>query len=289
MTYKPDTTEQFSIALLIAAVAHALFIFGIGFKDLSPHQMKHTLSVTLAHAPAPSPVKKPDFLADADQEGGGVNEKVSESRMHPPSIPSLGEIPPVKPDTPPPPPIRKPLPNREKKPVLTQTSPSPKKKKLTVSDTEEKQIPPTPHLSLVDSLEEQISDVATGYTDNTDGGTKQKDTNINHQSETKKDVIRTHYEDSVKRKIKGTLRLTGKTIKGPDGIVDIRIAIGPDGNIVDTLIDQTSPYESVNENILQTVRSSAPFSPPPQELLQEGRFFIMLYKMQLATERTKVF
>jgi periplasmic protein TonB len=59
-------------AFLAAVAVHALVIFGIAF-DLEEHvrYVPPMLDVTLVHSRSETPPEDPDFLAEANQEGGG--------------------------------------------------------------------------------------------------------------------------------------------------------------------------------------------------------------------------
>lgn len=80
-----QSTDALALALVAALAIHALIILGVSF-DVSrdePPAPERTLDITLVQPKAkPKPVEKPDFLAQASQEGGG-DETIKERRTSP--------------------------------------------------------------------------------------------------------------------------------------------------------------------------------------------------------------
>lgn len=74
------TTDRFGITLFFAVVVHAIIILGIGFDASQVDEAASDappLDVTLVHTFAETEPEKADYLAQANQEGGGnTQEKV---------------------------------------------------------------------------------------------------------------------------------------------------------------------------------------------------------------------
>jgi protein TonB len=73
--------DTIAVTLFIAASLHALFILGIGFDFVLNKQQEHRqkslqVMVVRAQKPPEKEVEKPDFLAQANQQGSGSNPKV---------------------------------------------------------------------------------------------------------------------------------------------------------------------------------------------------------------------
>lgn len=69
--------DRLSLTLFLAAVVHALAILGIGFSSprMKPPQTPPMIEVTLAERPTAEAPPDHDFLAQANQDGGGESEE----------------------------------------------------------------------------------------------------------------------------------------------------------------------------------------------------------------------
>lgn len=74
------TTDRFGITLFFAIVVHAIIILGVGFDTFTQDRAASDappLDVTIVHTLAETQPEKADYLAQANQEGGGnTQEKV---------------------------------------------------------------------------------------------------------------------------------------------------------------------------------------------------------------------
>jgi protein TonB len=98
MRPKIGTGDRLSLTIFFAIVLHSLIILGISFsgEDRSdPPQKLPGLEVTLVQSRADKEIKDADFLAQANQEGGGdTEEKVRPSTEEVPVVPTgeTGEV-----------------------------------------------------------------------------------------------------------------------------------------------------------------------------------------------------
>ncbi len=105
MRPKIGTGDRLSLTIFFAIVLHSLIILGISFsgEDRSaPPQKLPGLEVTLVQSRSDKEIKDADFLAQANQEGGGdTEEKVRPSTEEIPVVPTgeTGEIQEVVPQT----------------------------------------------------------------------------------------------------------------------------------------------------------------------------------------------
>jgi protein TonB len=69
--------DRLSMALFMTAVVHALVILGVGFTSAQPKPVKTPplIEVTLAERPQEATPKDYDYLAQANQDGGGENRR----------------------------------------------------------------------------------------------------------------------------------------------------------------------------------------------------------------------
>lgn len=86
-----STSDRLSFTIFVAAVLHAILIFGVVFT--APHiEIPHVMEVTLAQHKSKKADKHADFLADANQQGSGSLDKAElitspqQSRFHADSI-----------------------------------------------------------------------------------------------------------------------------------------------------------------------------------------------------------
>lgn len=69
--------DRLAMAVFLAAAVHLLVILGIGFHaEVSRQEMPPLIEITLAERPADRTPEDYDFLAQADQDGGGLAEDV---------------------------------------------------------------------------------------------------------------------------------------------------------------------------------------------------------------------
>ncbi len=77
-THHRPPANRLGPALLVAALLHALLIFGVSFKTPRPDTTSPSLEVTLAQHQAQDPPDKADYLAPFDQRASGDREKARE-------------------------------------------------------------------------------------------------------------------------------------------------------------------------------------------------------------------
>jgi periplasmic protein TonB len=95
---KVGAADRLSLTIFFALVLHSLIILGISFSQeerKEPPQKLPGLEVTLVQSRADKEIKDADFLAQANQEGGGdTEEKIRPSTKVAPAVPSgeQGEV-----------------------------------------------------------------------------------------------------------------------------------------------------------------------------------------------------
>ena len=92
MRPKVTTGDRLSLTIFFAVVLHSLIILGISFSQedrTQPPQKLPGLEVTLVQSRTDKEIKDADFLAQANQEGGGdTEEKVRPSTEVTPVVPT---------------------------------------------------------------------------------------------------------------------------------------------------------------------------------------------------------
>ncbi|MGH8182777.1 MAG: TonB family protein [Rhodanobacteraceae bacterium] len=83
-----DTTDRMGVALLFSLMLHGILILGIGWHFAKPAPSLPTLDVTLINTSNAETPSKADFLAQANNAGGGNSDKA-----HRPGAPFSGPLP----------------------------------------------------------------------------------------------------------------------------------------------------------------------------------------------------
>ena len=80
--------DRLGATLVLSLLLHAAVIFGIGFTSEDAAPLMPTLDVILTRTQSPLTQKQADFLAQADNQGGGEHDKATR-----PSAPQAGPLP----------------------------------------------------------------------------------------------------------------------------------------------------------------------------------------------------
>jgi periplasmic protein TonB len=115
--------QRLSIALAVSLVLHGVVILGVGFTIKGAAPMVPTLDVILSQTRTPLTPKEADFLAAANQEGGGDQEQARRPREA-----QTGVVPKAAPGA-------APLPLQAQTP---QMAPPPQERAVTTRDSEER-------------------------------------------------------------------------------------------------------------------------------------------------------
>ncbi|HET7931154.1 MAG TPA: energy transducer TonB, partial [Rhodanobacteraceae bacterium] len=86
--HSPVDADRIGVALLFSLMLHAILILGLGFGFAKPAPSVPTLDVTLINTSNAEMPKKADFLAQANNAGGGNSDKA-----HRPGAPFSGPLP----------------------------------------------------------------------------------------------------------------------------------------------------------------------------------------------------
>lgn len=75
MSAKVGAGERLSVTLLFSIIAHAVIVLGLTFEYVKPAPRLPSLDVILVQSASGKKPEKADFLANANNEGGGTSEK----------------------------------------------------------------------------------------------------------------------------------------------------------------------------------------------------------------------
>lgn len=88
ISHGTGTTDRIGVALLFSLILHAIVILGLGFHFANPAPSVPTLDVTLINTSNAQAPEKADFLAQANNAGGGNSDKARR-----PGAPFSGPLP----------------------------------------------------------------------------------------------------------------------------------------------------------------------------------------------------
>jgi protein TonB len=261
--------DRFAVMVFIAALLHMFAILGIGF-DFSFGEMRPTpltLDITLVHHRDETPPEKADYLAQANQDGGGNTEEPVRPQG-PLSIPSNDPTPgdavaTVIAAPPPPPPPPAPL-----ETLVRETPRAPPKP------------PPPPPLPAEDPLRttaaeliqrsRQMASLAAEIRDNFQ---------VHAQRPRKKQVTaRTQeyayasYLEAWRSKVEriGNLNYPDEAKRRQlSGSLMLQVDLRPDGSILDVVLLRSSGVKILDDAAIRIVRLAAPYAPFPPSIREE--------------------
>ena len=112
-TPRVSEDQRFSATLVLSLIVHGLLILGVGFAIDDNAPLMPTLDVIFSQTSTPLTPKQADFLAQANQQGGGDHDQAlrprdSQAGVAPQQTPGLAPVPQQRRDaaTPPPPQTR---------------------------------------------------------------------------------------------------------------------------------------------------------------------------------------
>jgi len=274
--------DRLLIALFLAAVVHAVVIFGIRFELESPKPKKvsRSLDITLITQPTKERPKKADVLAQKNQVGTGERKKkVQPARRQRPQ-PINREAPKrartsnsttVAPAEP-----AKPA-KRESRPVVTQPK---SEEKIAAAPTREPAARTAtkkhPSLSAAD-LSRQIAQVGAEYSRATAQYAKRKKivfiNSVNAHKYTAAAYERA-WQDKVERI--GNLNFPEEARrKKLSGNLLLSVGINQDGTIYNIEVRRSSGYKVLDDAAKRIVRLAAPFAAFPQELREQADVLVI--------------
>lgn len=78
--------QRLTATVVLSLIFHALLILGVGFTLGGNAPLVPTLEVIFSHTSTPLPPKQADFLAQANQQGGGDHDKAARPRDTQPGV-----------------------------------------------------------------------------------------------------------------------------------------------------------------------------------------------------------
>lgn len=268
MSAPPGTTsavvgagDRLAMTLFVAAAVHAMVVLGVTFDwEPSARDTPTTLDVTLVHTRSDEAPEEADFLAQADQKGGGETEKAQR-----PKAPVAGPSPQPREGAAPAPTPAASAPPRESEPQSTVTSersperaPSePQPRPETRQPSSEELISRSMEIArLTAELEREREHYAK----------RPRHTYVS--ARTRKHVLASYMEAWVEKVERiGNLNYPqAASRRGLTGQLLLDVALNPDGSVRSVELARPSGHKVLDDAAERIVRLAAPFSPFPDEV-----------------------
>ena len=262
-----SASDRLGLTLFFAAALHAIIILGVGFDAdrLLPEEQPLTLEVTLVHSQSEKAPDKADYLAQANQQGGGtMKEKMRPSSPLPNPRPSLeqdGDAPQNLPMQLPPPSTA-----QTEQPVLLAQNDS-------SQQWQQQDEAPTPELLVTPSATElmqrsrEIARLSAEIRQKQQAYARMP--REKYISANTREFTEATYIDSWRQKVEriGNPNYPDEAkSKKLSGSLMLDVAIKPDGSLKSVRIVRSSGHRALDNGAIRIVRMASPFSPLPPEI-----------------------
>lgn len=273
------STDRLSLTLFLAAVSHALVILGVGFTGLAtrPPPTPPLIEVTLAERPSLAAPEDYDFLAQANQDGGGASDQRQRPREQ--ALAAANPDAGAAASTTAPPPAA-PAPSRQ---VVSQRTPAPQAKASTVQPGPQAQpatsaelISDTHQLAQAAALQQALESVSARYPSKRriDARTKAHDAAeyMRLWVETVERIGNLNYPEEARRRA-----LSGSLI--------LETTLRPDGSVVSVRVLDSAPHPVLEQAAMRIVHIAAPFAPVPAAVLAGNDLLVITRTWEFIDEK----
>ncbi|HHJ39589.1 MAG: hypothetical protein AXA67_09760 [Methylothermaceae bacteria B42] len=260
-----SSSDRLLVAVGGAVILHFIILFGLHFEVPKAKPPVRNLEIELVDQSSEEPVKDADYLAQANNQGGGDSQKINKPKL-PPQAASA------------PPQEKKPLQSTQqwqrkhtKKAILTRDHAN--HKVQTQEPLEE--IPAQPRLD-TRQLAHQIAELGIASTKETDLATKQKVLPLN--AITSKKYVAAAYERAWQKKVEriGNLNYPDQARRqNLSGRLLISVWVAKDGSVKKIKVHKSSGHKILDDAAVRIVRLAAPFAPLPKELASQADIIVI--------------
>lgn len=265
-----SASDRLGLTLFFAIALHAIIILGVGFNAdrILPKELPLTLEVTLVHSESEQAPDKADYLAQANQQGGGtMQEKMRPSSPFPNPRPSLeqdGDAPQNLPMQLPPPSTAQ----TEQPVLLAQDASSQQWQQQDEAPTPE--LPVTPSATELMMRSREIARLSAEIRQKQQAYAQMP--REKYISANTREYLYASYEDSWRQKVEriGNLNYPDEAkTKNLSGTLLLDVAINPNGTLKSVRIDRSSGHKALDNGAIRIVRMASPFAPLPPEIRKE--------------------
>mgnify|MGYP001102895021 CR=1 FL=1 len=264
-----SSADRLGLMLFLAAGVHALVILGVTFdvEDLfDPEHKRAPLEITLVHSRSEKAPEKADYLAQANQNGGGnVEEKVRPSSPFPNARPTedRGDAPRTRQEAAPPP-----QPQRRQQ-VLSSEAESPVKVE---KETPESPMPeqPLPDADELVARSMEIARLSAEIRQRQQAYAKMP--RHHYITANTREHVTAAYEEAWRLKVErvGNLNYPDEARRrNLSGLLLLDVAINADGTLNGTRVLRSSGEKLLDDGAIRIVKLAAPFSPFPKQMREQ--------------------
>lgn len=269
LTTRVSAADRLGLTLFFAIALHALVILGVSFDmdKLFPKDIPLSLEITLVHSHSDKQPDDADYLAQANQDGGGnVKEKLR------PTSPAFNPLPTdQRGDAEHSTPMSAPPPQQAQrdKTVMTATVSSPDK----VRQPDESPKPETPEAPTTADLMMRSRAIArlSAQIEQRQQAYAQKDREKTITARTK-EYRYAAYMDAWRQKVEriGNLNYPDQAKRdGLSGNLTLDVALHPDGSVANIEVLRSSGHKVLDDGAIRIVRLAAPFNAFPPDIRKE--------------------
>lgn len=279
-----SSQDRLGASLLLAAALHAIVILGVGFEAHQTKQppMERTLEVTLVHSRDDNEPEKADFLAQANQRGGGnVTEKVRPASPYPNPRPTPEKGTAARTQE-----AAAPAPKQQSPRTVLSTERPSSRKAPVVDDA------PTPDTELprADQLMERSLEIArlSAEIRRSQEAYAQMPRHDYVTANTREHVTAA-YEEAWRLKVErvGNLNYPDEAKRGRlAGTLLLDVAIRADGTLHSTKVVRSSGVQVLDDAAVRIVQMAAPFAPFPETLREKTDILHIIRAWQFETDNS---
>ncbi|ASK35872.1 energy transducer TonB [Alcanivorax sp. N3-2A] len=258
------SADRLGFTLFLALAVHGVLLFGVGFMPEPRRAAPHTLEVTLAAHRSEQRPDQADFIAQANQQGAGDQDKKRELTTPEQALFSDPDTRRVQLEEPT---SRAPQPVTRQKIIVTRAA----SERATASQQKDKREPDPRRRADHDSIDQLSREIAS----------LQARLDEQKQAYAKRPRVRrltsvsakAHYEalyiDSFRRRVEaaGTRHFPPRALTSNTfGAVRLMVALNRQGKINEIRLLQSSGHDFLDQAAIQSVRLAAPFEPFDTEM-----------------------
>lgn len=263
--------DRFGMTLFLALAVHAIIILGVGFNLTDPdaNDALTTMEITLVHNESQTEPEDAEYLAQANQEGGGnVQEKVRDSSPFSNPVPTeeTGLAPDSRQALAPPP-----RPPQETQQEVMSAARAPDK---IDSERQQQETPPQPSKITAAQLYERSQQIARLSAEIDE--MKKAYQITPRETYVRGAKTREHrfaaYLDAWRSKVEriGNINYPEEAVRNNlTGDLLLDVAINPDGSLKSVRVLRSSGSEVLDQAAQKIVRLAAPFPPLTEEILED--------------------
>ncbi|WP_455375734.1 energy transducer TonB [Kaarinaea lacus] len=264
--------DRLGLTIFFAIVVHALIILGVSFSKYDRSKLPEKLpglEITLVQSQSDKKIEDADFLAQANQEGGGEqsDELEKPSSLSEPMLASgdTGEVAEVVPET-----EIATATDPQKKEILTATSKS--EHKIALQKASEDMPTDREHVTSKQLLKQ--SKVMARLSAEVDVSRKvtSKKPRTKFLTANAKEYRFANYEDSWSKKVEriGTLNFPDEAARAHlTGNLRMTVVVAADGSVLDIKITKHSGHKILDDAAVRIVKMAAPFARFPEDISKD--------------------